>query len=251
VKSRFKDRGQFEELHSWLQGVVQHNQDTGVDFSGAMVEAADATRKARIEGSAAGLEARAEEASAERLKGREAQMFSRLGTDRPDVVAAAARMRWTMGGKRELKKLPEHLLDGETVRFLAQGSYENDQGIVALTDRRLLFLFHGMMREAKEDFPLRLISSVQTKSGFATGELRIFVSGNTAKISSIVKGDLQPLADAVREGLSAQSAPPAPAAAPAASDPFEALQKLASLRESGVLTPEEFEAKKKELLERM
>jgi len=105
----------------------------------------------------------------------------------PDIVAAAARMGWRMGGKRELKKLAEHLYEGETVRFIAQGTYEGDQGIVVLTDVRLLFLFHGVMRQRKEDFPLRLISSVQTKSGWGTGEIKVWVSGNSASISGIVR----------------------------------------------------------------
>jgi len=36
-----------------------------------------------------------------------------------------------MGGKRELKNLADHVHDGETVRFIAQGTYEANQGIVA------------------------------------------------------------------------------------------------------------------------
>jgi hypothetical protein len=157
-----------------------------------------------------------------------------------------------MGGKRELKKLPGHLHEGETVRFIAEGTYEHDQGIVVLTDVRLLFLFHGMTRQRKEDFPLDRISSVQTKSGMLKGEMKVFVSGNTASISGIIKSDLNPLADAVRQGMSAQHAAPptAPPTAPT-DDPYEALRKLASLRDAGVLTEDEFEAKKQDLLGRM
>ena len=58
-----------------------------------------------------------------------------------------------------------------------------------LTDVRLLFLFHGVMRQRKEDFPLRLISLVQTKSALGGGEIKVFVSGNSASISGIVKSD--------------------------------------------------------------
>ncbi len=156
------------------------------------------------------------------------------------------------GGKRELKKLAEHLYEGETVRFIAQGTYEGDQGIVVLTDVRLLFLFHGVMRQRKEDFPLRLISSVQTKSGWGTGEIKVWVSGNSASISGIVKSDLEPLADAVRQGIATQhAAPPTAPSAESADDPYEALRKLASLRDAGVLTEEEFETKKQDLLGRI
>ena len=53
-----------------------------------------------------------------------------------------------------------------------------------------------------------------------------------------------------RAGWNAGMAAPAPAAAPAASLP-EQLQQLADLRDRGVLTAAEFEAKKAQLLERM
>ena len=53
-----------------------------------------------------------------------------------------------------------------------------------------------------------------------------------------------------RAGWNAGTAAPAPAAAPAASLP-EQLQQLADLRDRGVLTAAEFEAKKAQLLERM
>jgi hypothetical protein len=47
----------------------------------------------------------------------------------------------------------------------------------------------------------------------------------------------------------AQAAPPAPAPAPAAAvDPIERLKELAGLRDSGVLTEEEFAAQKAKLL---
>jgi hypothetical protein len=50
---------------------------------------------------------------------------------------------WLRGGKREPKKLPGHLYEGETVRFTARGTCEGDEGIVVLTDARLLFLSTG------------------------------------------------------------------------------------------------------------
>jgi Short C-terminal domain len=109
------------------------------------------------------------------------------------------------------------------------------------------------MSHVTEDFALRLISSVQTKSGLATGEIKVFVSGNSASISRIVKEDLEPLANAVRQGINAQHAEATEIQAPqkAADDPYEALKKLASLRDAGILSHDEFEAKKQELLHRM
>ena len=284
VMFRHKDNDEFKRLHDWLVTVVEHNRSTGVDFSVVEFDAAKQTRMERIQARADESAAAAERKKYELQQVREDQqehkqqpgeanqqqqpredkpqqsreekqtdkMSRMLGDQRPDIVAAAARMGHRMGGKRELKNLASHLLEGETVRFIAQGTYEDHQGILVLTDVRLLFLFHGIVGQAKEDFPLRLISSVQTKSGFATGELKVFVSGNHSIISTILKSDLEPLANAVRQGMAARqvAAAQAQAAPPAATDPFEALQKLASLRDAGILSPEEFEAKKQELLKR-
>lgn len=239
VLLRYKHMDDFKALHGWLLTVIEHNRAQGINASAVEFDAAPSAE--------VNAAARSEE-----------KMTQMLGEERPDIVAAAARMGWRMGGKRELKKLAEHLHDGETVRLIGQGTYEGNQGILVLTDVRLLFLFHGMVSQGKEDFPLRLISSVQTKSGFATGELSVFVSGNSSSISGIIKTDLEPIADAVRQGIAEQQAPtapppatPAPAPAAATTDPFEALQKLAALKDAGVLSEDEFAAKKQEILGRM
>ncbi len=263
VVFRHKSKDEFKALHDWLVTVVEHNQAEGIDPSTVKFDAAGETRLERMQAKADSareeaktqterMQAKADSAPEKAKPSQSEKMTELLGDERPDIVAAAARMGWRMGGKRELKKLAEHLYEGETVRFIAQGAYEGDQGIVVLTDVRLLFLFHGVMRQRKEDFPLRLISSVQTKSGWGTGEIKVWVSGNSASISGIVKSDLEPLADAVRQGIATQhAAPPTAPSAESADDPYEALRKLASLRDAGVLTEEEFETKKQDLLGRI
>lgn len=247
VMFRHKSKDEFCQLRDLLLSAVERNASQGIDPASVEFETGRAGRIDR-------LQAKSEQLAAKSDQIKEGRMAAMIGDDRPDIVNAAARMGWRLGGNRELKNLAGHLHDHETVRFIAQGTYESKQGILVLTDLRLLFLFHGMISQAKEDFPLRLISSVQTKSGLVTGELRVFVSGNSSSISGIVKSDLGPLADEIRQGMSAQDArlPPAqPTDAAPTSDPFEALQKLAALRDAGVLDEAEFAAKKQEILVRM
>ncbi|WP_319462517.1 SHOCT domain-containing protein [Micromonospora sp. RTP1Z1] len=235
---RQKSRDQFKALHDWLVTVVEHNRAAGTDPSAVELDAAGETRLERMQANSAAVQKQ--------------RMTELLGDERPDIVAAAARMGWRIGGKRELKMLAGHLYEGETVRSIAQGTYTGKQGILVLTDVRLLFLFHGVIGQAKEDFPLRSISSVKTKSGLGTGELSVFASGTSASISGIIKSDLEPLANAIRQELSSQhTASPTASPPKAADDPYDALQKLASLRDAGVLTDEEFEAKKRDLLGRI
>ncbi|PRX90842.1 SHOCT domain-containing protein [Allonocardiopsis opalescens] len=175
---------------------------------------------------------------------------------RPDIQAARDRMTTRLGSNREIRRLVEHLWDGETVERLAAGSYGGGTGLLVLTGRRLLFIRDGWTGQVSEDFPFEKISSVQWAGGLLLGKLVVFASGNKAEIGQLDKTDGRAIADAVRGRLSGGSAPAAPApqapaAAAAADDVYEALRKLGELRDAGIVTADEFDAKKAELLRRV
>jgi hypothetical protein len=226
-----KQQDDFQRFHEWLQTVAATNAASGIDPAAVHIEGpASKQENKQAEAEAAGM--------------------------RPDIAAAMSRMTWKLGGGREIKKLPEHLHEGERVEYIAQGKYGDNQGIVVMTDSRLLFVFHGFTRQVVEDFPYRSISSVQNKAGMLLGELKVFASGNQAVISELQKPDLKYLVDALRQRLGATpaAATPAPAAAPAppaAPDVMDQLRRLGELRDAGVLTQQEFDAKKAELLARL
>ncbi|TCO50744.1 PH domain-containing protein [Actinocrispum wychmicini] len=176
---------------------------------------------------------------------------------RPDVQAAKDRMQAKLGAGREIKRLVDYLWEGEQVELMASGTYGPGVGLVVLTDRRLLFLKDGVMRQVTEDFPLDKVSSVQWSAGLALGSFTIFASGNKAEIKSINKKDGKQIADAARERL-ANRAHPNPSTPPAVTavhgstgDVYEQLRKLGELHEAGVLTADEFNTKKQELLNRL
>jgi hypothetical protein len=84
---------------------------------------------------------------------------------------------------------------------------------------------------------LRGVARTAVISGTATA-----VSNRVSRRQASRWGAQDPYAEA-------QAAPPAPAPAPAAAvDPIERLKELAGLRDSGVLTEEEFAAQKAKLL---
>jgi hypothetical protein len=188
---------------------------------------------------------------------RSAKWAERLGTDRPDIIEAAARMNWTLGGKREIKHLTEHLLPGEVVRAIAQGTYREKQGVITLTDRRVLFLFHGFIGTAKEDFPLSRIASVSTSSILGIGHLTIHVGGAQAVISGVTVSDLEPLAEAIRSEMNrpdiSREGPPAAfiQPVPALPNPSAQLRQLQKLHQEGLITDDEYQAKRAEVLRRI
>jgi hypothetical protein len=164
---------------------------------------------------------------------------------RPDVEAAKAKMRIKLGAGRELKKLPDHLFADETVEVLSSGRYGNKQGLLALTSHRLIFLVSGLASEQFEDFPVANISSIAFKGGMVMGSIEVYASGNKAIIENVNKLDAKEIADAVRERINR----PAPATTvQAAPSDADELAKFAALRDQGVITAEDFEAKKRQLL---
>ena len=173
------------------------------------------------------------------------------GGARPDIAAAVERMGWTFGGKREVKKLHEHLHDSERVEYIAQGLYDEHQGIVVLTDQRLLFVFHGFVNQVVEDYPLDRITAITNKVGLGAGSLTVHTGGAKSVISQINNGDLKALLAQVREKIAADHARPAAQAAPEAPDAMDQLRKLGELRDAGILTAAEFDIKKREILARI
>ncbi len=170
---------------------------------------------------------------------------------------ASKKLNTKLGVRKELRKLTDLLGEDEEVLNLARGQYDGKLGLVVVTDRRIVFTEQGMMRSRLEDFPYEKISSVQTGTSVMSGKLTIFASGNKAEIKDVMPKDrVNEIGDYVRTRIgSGPSAPAvetsAPPSAPAGASPMEQLKQLGELRDAGVVTPEEFEAKKAELLGRM
>lgn len=153
-------------------------------------------------------------------------------------------------GRKEIRSA-QHMLHGdERVLQLGQGTYGGKQGLVILTGQRLFFFEKSWGAQTVEEFPIKSISSVSVDAKRRGEKLKIHASGNVAEIENMGHGQGDELARQVRKLVEGQSAAPAPTApvAQAPSDPIEQLKRLAELRDAGVLTDEEFNAKKAELL---
>jgi hypothetical protein len=95
---------------------------------------------------------------------------------------------------------------------------------------------------------------VQHSTGVMIGELIIFASGNKAEIKGVIKDRAKEIAECVRGRITEVPAPAAPPVAPPTAsvplpttDPAARLKQLAELRDAGVITPEDFEEKKKQI----
>lgn len=155
------------------------------------------------------------------------------------------------------KHLAASIESDEKVQSVFACKFEGLAGGCVVTNRRLLVVGGGSLgslRKKKEQVDLASITQVRSSS------LNVTVAGGGAHLElSMVNraGDLVSTINAARRQPVASADPPpvgpplTPSGTQQADDPTEAIRKLAELRDAGVLTPEEFEAKKTELLGRI
>lgn len=147
--------------------------------------------------------------------------------------------------RREVKELPNVLAADEPIEMLVTGRYERRNGVLVATDRRAVFVDKGMLGGARvESFPYERIGSVQYETGMVFGKLKIMATGNSAEIDLCPKAVVQEMAQCLNSHL--LKGQPSAAAPPASGT--DELEKLAELRDKGILTEEEFTAKKRQVL---
>lgn len=153
-------------------------------------------------------------------------------------------------GRKEINELPNILATNETVDNIIQGTYNNGQGILVSTNSRLVFIDKGLLYGLKvEDFPLDKITSIQYETGLLLGKVKIHTSSNIATIDNVEKASTRSFAEFVRNKLSqpkenvlnVNTQP----------DVLDQLEKLAKLKENGILSEEEFNDQKKKLLDKL
>ncbi|MEJ0106053.1 MAG: PH domain-containing protein [Bacteroidota bacterium] len=72
----------------------------------------------------------------------------------------------TFFGRKEINELPDILSATELVDNIIQGIYNDGQGILVSTGRRLVFVDKGLLYGIRvEDFPLDKITTIQYETG--------------------------------------------------------------------------------------
>ena len=171
----------------------------------------------------------------------------------------------------ELDHLPTVMMPDELLLWFASGALQSTGKeqraggftLVALTDRRILLLDKKFLAGIQTiAIDLDRINSITGDTGLLFGNVKIQDGGDERKIGLIKNDTVQPFVDRVQEAIQqrkqrlhdqqaaaiASASAPTTVAAPAVNIADE-LEKLASLMERGILTPEEFAHQKAKLLQ--
>lgn len=144
-----------------------------------------------------------------------------------------------------------HLDPGEQIEAAVLGIYKTTimgasaprNGVLLACPRRLVFYAKRLTGHDLESFPYSSISSFESGKKFTGHHFRFAASGNDVTLEWINQGDVEEFAQIMRARVGQAAAAPT-----AVVDPMEQLRKLAELRDQGVVTEEEFAAKKAQLL---
>lgn len=158
-------------------------------------------------------------------------------------------------GRKEIKELPAILWEDEKLEKLVQGRYGNGMGVLVATNKRLVFVDKGLISLRVEDFPYKNVSSIQYQTGMVFGKITIFTSGNKADIDQIDKKQAKDFAEYVRNRISNYETKEAPVDSTVSTTPVQSgedfisqLERLATLKEKGILSEEEFQSQKQRIL---
>jgi hypothetical protein len=161
------------------------------------------------------------------------------------------------GYDSNLKAVGAHLDQGEQVFASCFGAYETKvlgqdsvrTGVFLATEKRVLFFAKKLFGYDLESFPLTKVNAIEMSKGMMGKSITMKMSGNDVKVKWINNGDPEALVNYVREHMGEHKST-APTSLSTDDIPAQ-IQKLAGLRDAGILTEDEFNSKKTELLAKM
>ncbi len=142
--------------------------------------------------------------------------------------------------EKNLSALQEHLEPTENVLATVYGLYETKlmgqdsvrSGIFAATNLKVIFFAKKLGGYDLESFPYRSISSVDSSKGMTGFKITIYTSGNQQAMRQISKGQVPEFVSIVRDRMGKDPSPIGVA---------DELSKLASLKDGGLISEEEWE----------
>ena len=168
----------------------------------------------------------------------------------------------------ERKMLYDLLEDGEHLEALVGGAFGPDlqatggvgsiakagslrKGVGVATDRRVIFLDKGILSTEVAEIPYASIESISYSTGILMGGLKISGRGTTSLKVEMVspKGSAKAFADVVRPDLGAPSDVRVVQQAAPHNSAIDDLRKLGELLQMRLITQEEFDTKKAQLLD--
>lgn len=152
--------------------------------------------------------------------------------------------------KKEIKALPEVLDDTETIKYACSGVLDGHTWLVVCTNKRVIFLNKNMIVGMdQKEIPLAVINAVSYSKQFVSGTVSITNGANVTGIEKINAVAAPIMAKTIREQMTAIKSPTqSQTIVQSTPDVPDEIRKYKQLLDDKIITQEEFDAKKRELL---
>lgn len=157
----------------------------------------------------------------------------------------------TIFARKEIRELPDIISKEEKIVYLVEGrnKINNHHIILVATDRRLIFVDKEFMYGLKvEDFSYSKISSIQYETAVLLASIDIQVTDDIVEIDGVGKYHAELFCEKVRDFMSRPEVSTQNKPEPSILDQLE---QLGRLKESGVVSEEEFLDQKKKLMDKL
>lgn len=154
------------------------------------------------------------------------------------------------GTKKEVRHLPEVLRDQEVIKYATSGISDGHTYLIVLTDKRLFFVNNNWTWGSDfKEFSFKNINSVTYSKGALMAKVAITNGADTTMIESISKDTAPILVDKMHEAMDEYEARKyQQPVQQAPKDNLSELRELKALLDEGIITQDDFEAKKKQIL---
>lgn len=152
------------------------------------------------------------------------------------------------GTRKEVRHLPEFMDADEKLLYATSGFVDKGTVLAVITDKRLIFINHGMIYGADfREIPFEKINGVSYSTGLVLAKIAIDNGANTTMIDQVNKKTAPEFVE-VLKSVVANSKEVLTSEPVAAFSVADELIKYKQLLDAGVLTQEEFDAQKAKLL---
>ena len=143
--------------------------------------------------------------------------------------------------------------DGYMGKFTGKGKDTPHNGSLIVTNTQAVFHRKGLLGQVLETMPLKSITSIERKSTLGFRTIILHTSHDELTFTTMVaKPEEQSLLDAIELGRESKPVNTSEPVTPVNDDnPLESLKKLGELKDIGLITEEEFQSKKAELMARI
>lgn len=150
---------------------------------------------------------------------------------------------------REIKMLPEVLGPDERLISLCSGLTDGTTWLIVLTDRRILLLDKGMFWGMKEiSIDLNKVNSITQKAGLFFAKIIVGDGAAGYEIDNVAKRAAKSFAQKANDTLATMRSGGGVMTLTSDADRTSQLERIASLRDSGVLSEAEFLGEKRRIL---